>query len=80
MGKVIFGTALLILLLDAGLALITGYIAYSRKRSFRRWFLFGMVLPFVSIFIALAVGIIDETRANRARGGMPAPTPEPGEF
>lgn len=80
MGKVIFGTALLILVLDALLALITGYVAYSRGRSFRRWFLFGMVLPFVSIFVALGVGIADELRRERARGGAPAPTPEPGEF
>jgi hypothetical protein len=80
MFKVLFGTALLVLILDALLALITGYVAYSRGRSFWRWFLFGMVLPFASIFVALGVGIADELRRERARGGAPAPVPEPGEF
>lgn len=69
-----------LLVLDALLALVTGYISYARGRSFRRWFAFGMVLPFVSIFVALGVGIADERRAERARGGAPAPVPEPGEF
>lgn len=80
MGKVVFGTVVLLLVIDGVLALVTGYIAYSRRRSFWRWYAFGMVLPFVSIFVALAVGIADELRAERARGGAPAPTPEPGEF
>lgn len=76
----IFGLLLGLLLLDAALACITGYISYARGRSFRRWFAFGMVLPFASIFVALVVGILDERRAERARGGAPAPVPAPGEF
>lgn len=76
----LFGVLLGLLLLDALLALVTGYISYARGRSFRRWFAFGMVLPFISIFVALGVGIADERRAARARGGAPAPVPEPGEF
>ncbi len=77
---VVLGVGLLLFLLDALLASFTAYVAYSHGRSFRRWFLLGLLLPFVSVFIALAVGIADERRAARARGGAPAPVPEPGEF
>jgi hypothetical protein len=56
------------------------YIAYSHGHSRGKWFLLGMVLPFVSIFIALAVAIRDERRATAARGGAPKPMSEPGEF
>lgn len=76
----LFGLIVGLLVLDALLALVTGYISYARGRSFRRWFAFGMVLPFISIFVALGVGIADERRAERLRGGAPAPVPEPGEF
>lgn len=76
----VFGLVVGLLVLDALLALVTGYISYARGRSFRRWFAFGMVLPFASIFVALVVGVLDERRAERARGGAPAPVPEPGEF
>ncbi|MCC3159593.1 hypothetical protein LJ737_20295 [Hymenobacter sp. 15J16-1T3B] len=34
-------------------ALLTTYIA--QERSFWRWFLLGLVLPFVSIFVAMVV-------------------------
>ena len=34
-------------------ALLTTYIAQSR--SFWRWFLIGMLLPYISIFIAMIV-------------------------
>jgi hypothetical protein len=65
---------------DFLLASITMYIAYSHGHSRLKWFLLGLVLPFVSIFIALAVSIRDERRAEAARGGAPRPAPEPGEF
>jgi hypothetical protein len=65
---------------DLLLASVTMYIAYSHGHSRLKWFLLGLVLPFVSIFIALAVAIRDERRAEAARGGAPRPVPEPGEF
>ena len=42
-------------------ALLTTYIA--QERSFWRWFLIGLVLPFVSIFIAMIV-VYRDTRAE----------------
>jgi hypothetical protein len=69
-----------LLIIDLLLASITMYIAYSHGHSRGKWFLLGMVLPFLSIFIALAVAIRDEQRAKAARGGAPKPMPEPGEF
>ncbi|RZK15188.1 MAG: hypothetical protein EOO56_23375 [Hymenobacter sp.] len=69
-----------LLVLDLLLAAVTMYIAYSHGHSRGKWFLLGMVLPFVSIFIALAVAIRDERRAEAARHGAPKPVPEPGEF
>ena len=74
-----FGTIALVIF-DLLLASITMYIAYSHGHSRGKWFLLGMVLPFVSIFIALAVAIRDERRATAARGGAPKPMSEPGEF
>jgi hypothetical protein len=68
------------LIVDLLLASVTMYIAYSHGHSRGKWFLLGMVLPFISIFIALAVAIRDEQRAKAARGGAPKPVPEPGEF
>lgn len=75
-----FFSAIALLVFDLLLALVTMYIAYSHGHSRRKWFLLGMVLPFFSIFIALAVAIRDERRAEAARGGAPKPVPEPGEF
>jgi hypothetical protein len=75
-----FFGAVALLLFDILLASITMYIAYSHGHSRGKWFVLGMVLPFFSIFIALAVAIRDERRAKVARGGAPAPVPEPGEF
>jgi hypothetical protein len=75
-----FFGALFLLFLDALLALVTMYIAYSHGHSRLKWFLLGLVLPFFSIFIALGVAIRDERRAEAARGGAPKPVPEPGEF
>ncbi|RZK10284.1 MAG: hypothetical protein EOO56_29405 [Hymenobacter sp.] len=75
-----FFSAIFLLFLDVLLASVTMYIAYSHGHSRGKWFLLGLVLPFFSIFIALAVAILDERRAERARGGAPKPVPEPGEF
>ncbi|RZK17464.1 MAG: hypothetical protein EOO56_17920 [Hymenobacter sp.] len=75
-----FFGAIALVLFDLLLASITMYIAYSHGHSRGKWFLLGMVLPFVSIFIALAVAIRDERRATAARGGTPKPMSEPGEF
>jgi hypothetical protein len=75
----IFGVIAL-LIIDLLLASVTMYIAYSHGHSRGKWFALGMVLPFFSIFIALAVAIRDEQRAKAARGGAPKPMPEPGEF
>ena len=68
------------LIVDLLLASVTMYIAYSHGHSRGKWFLLGMVLPFISILIALAVAIRDEQRAKAARGGAPKPVSEPGEF
>lgn len=71
---------LFLLFLNTLLASVTMYIAYSHGHSRWKWFLLGFGLPFFSIFIALLVAIRDERRASAARGGAPAPVPEPGEF
>ena len=75
-----FFSAIFLLVLDMLLASVTMYIAYSHGHSRLKWFLLGMVLPFFSILIALAVAIRDERRAEAARKGAPKPVPEPGEF
>ena len=75
-----FFGAIALVIFDLLLASVTMYIAYSHGHSRGKWFLLGMVLPFVSIFIALAVAIRDERRATAARGGAPKPMSEPGEF
>ena len=75
-----FFGAIVLVFFDLLLASITMYIAYSHGHSRGKWFLLGMVLPFVSIFIALAVAMRDERRATAARGGAPKPMSEPGEF
>jgi hypothetical protein len=75
-----FFAAIALVVFDLLLASVTMYIAYSHGHSRGKWFLLGMVLPFFSIFIALAVAIRDERRAEAARGGAPKPMPEPGEF
>ena len=75
-----FFGAIALVIFDLLLASVTMYIAYSHGHSRGKWFLLGMVLPFVSIFIALAVAIRDERRATATRGGAPKPMSEPGEF
>jgi len=63
----IFGVSLLVF------APITGYIAYNYGRSFWRWFGLGLLLPFVSVFIALFMAMRDrraedqEARQNPPR-------------
>ena len=75
-----FFGAVLAVLLDLLLASVTMYIAYSHGHSRLKWFVFGALVPFLSIFVALAVAIRDEQRAKAARHGAPAPVPKPGEF
>ena len=56
----IFGVSLLVF------APITGYIAYNYGRSFWRWFGLGLLLPFVSVFIALFMAMRDKYREEKA--------------
>ena len=72
--------AVLAVVLDLLLASVTMYIAYSYGHPKLKWFIFGALVPFFSIFVALAVAIRDERRNKAARGGSPPPVPEPGEF
>ncbi|UYZ59562.1 hypothetical protein [Hymenobacter latericus] len=46
-------------------ALITTYIAQGKP--FWRWFLIGMVLPYVSIFIAMIVTYLDQKKEEQAQ-------------
>jgi hypothetical protein len=50
---------ILLILVPAALvfAPITGYIASSHGRSFWRWYGLGIILPFISVFVALFVAI-----------------------
>ena len=50
---------------------ITGYIAYSYGRSFWRWFGFGMVVPFVSVFVALFVAMRTRAAEDEAASRPP---------
>lgn len=43
-------------------ALITVYIAHMYGRRFWPWLLFGFFVPFISTFIAIALGIRDARR------------------
>jgi site-specific recombinase len=56
----IFGVSLLVF------APITGYIAYNYGRSFWRWFGLGLLLPFVSVFIALFMAMRERAAEERA--------------
>ena len=76
----VIGPYLLFLVPALVLGLITAYIAYSHGQPFWKWYAFGVLVPFVSIFVAMAVAIRHKQRAAAARGGAPAPTPAPGEF
>ena len=61
----IFGVSLLVF------APITGYIAYNYGRSFWRWFGLGLLLPFVSVFIALFMAMRDRLAEERAARPKP---------
>ena len=54
---------------------ITGYIAYNYGRSFWRWFGLGLLLPFVSVFIALGMAMrvkyAEEKAAEQQRNSPP---------
>ena len=69
---------ILIILVPATLvfAPITGYIASSHGRSFWRWFGLGIVLPFVSVFVALFVAIRSQLAETKATRDLPKPPPE----
>jgi energy-coupling factor transporter transmembrane protein EcfT len=45
---------------------ITGYIAYNYGRSFWRWFAFGLLLPFFSVFVALFMAMRDRWAEDKA--------------
>ncbi|MBF9144308.1 hypothetical protein [Hymenobacter properus] len=47
---------------------ITGYIAYNYGRSFWRWFAFGMLVPFFSVFVALFVAMRERAAEEKAAG------------
>ena len=67
----------LLLILAAALlvfAPITGYIAYNYGRSFWRWFGIGMLLPFVSVFVALFMAIRTRMAEEKA-AQLPNPPP-----
>jgi hypothetical protein len=48
---------------------ITGYIAYNYGRSFWRWFAFGMVVPFFSVFVALFVAMRERAAEDEKAPG-----------
>lgn len=45
---------------------ITAYIAYNYGRSFWRWFAFGLVVPFFSVFVALFVAMRERSAEDQA--------------
>lgn len=67
-------TVLILVVAALVFAPITGYIAYSYGRSFWRWFGVGMVLPFVSVFIALFMAMRQQLAEEQA-GRLPKPPP-----
>jgi heme exporter protein D len=72
----ILRTVLILLVSALVFAPITGYIAYNYGRSFWRWFAVGMVLPFVSVFIALGMAMREkwlEEKAEQQRRMPPLP-------
>ncbi|GAC1380839.1 MAG: hypothetical protein NVS3B25_27120 [Hymenobacter sp.] len=54
---------------------ITGYIAYNYGRSFWRWFGFGLLVPFFSVFVALFVAMRTRRAEEKAAGKLPQPPP-----
>jgi len=67
----IFGVSLLVF------APITGYIAYNYGRSFWRWFGIGLLLPFVSVFIALFMAMRDRWAQDEAEQQQRRMPPQP---
>lgn len=49
--------------------LLTGYIATSNGRSFWRWYGLGFVLPFLSVFVVMAVTARDQLAAEKRAAG-----------
>jgi hypothetical protein len=68
---------LLVLVFASFFALLTGYIASSHGRSFWRWFGLGLILPFVSVFVALAVAMRGQLAEDRAAKAARPPGPPP---
>lgn len=56
--------ALLVLCIPS--ALITAYIAHMYNRSLWRWLLFGFLVPFVAIFVAIGLAMRDARREEAA--------------
>ena len=54
---------------------ITGYIAYNYGRSFWRWFGLGMVLPFLSVFVALFMAMRERLAEEKAARPLNPPPP-----
>ena len=52
---------------------ITGYIAYNYGRSFWRWFGFGLLVPFFSVFVALFVAMRTRAAEDRTAAAVPKP-------
>lgn len=52
---------------------ITGYIAASHGRSFWRWFGLGLLLPFVSMFVALFVAMRSQLAEEKVANGRHPP-------
>ena len=50
---------------------ITGYIAYNYGRSFWRWFAFGLVVPFFSVFVALFVAMRERAAEEKEEARRP---------
>jgi len=73
---VFFVDTVLILLVSALVfAPITGYIAASHGRSFWRWFGLGIILPFVSVFVAVFMAVRTQMAEKKARLSLPKPPP-----
>ena len=53
---------------------LTGYYAHSHGRSFWRWYALGVLLPLVSVFVAMAVAARDQVREESRAADQPANT------
>ncbi|ALW85738.1 hypothetical protein AUC43_11945 [Hymenobacter sedentarius] len=52
---------------------ITGYIAASYGRSFWRWYVIGLLLPFFSMFVAIFMAIRSRMAEEKAAENVPKP-------